>query len=93
MIPEPLFSLGKVVATPGALAALVANETCPSALIARHLTGDWGTLDEEDILANNDAVANGERILSAYHLADNTKLYVITEWDRSATTILRPEEY
>ena len=50
-------------------------------------------LDEKDIEANNEAVANGERILSAYHLKDDTKLYVITEWDRSATTILRPEEY
>ena len=93
MDKEPLFSLGKVVATPGALSALVANETCPSALIARHLTGDWGELDEEDIEANNKAVASGERILSAYHLKDNTKLYVITEWDRSCTTLLLPSEY
>lgn len=59
---------------------------------SRHATGDWGDLCEEDKASNDYALANGERIFSAYKNGD-TKIWIITEWDRSATTILFPEEY
>ena len=91
--PEPIIALGRLVATPGALAALTATGTHPLELLSRHACGDWGVLCAEDRRANDCAVAEGERILSAYRLLDGTKLWVITEWDRSATTILRPDEY
>lgn len=59
---------------------------------SRHATGDWGDMCEEDKAYNDEALANGERIFSAYKNGD-TKIWIITEWDRSATTILFPEEY
>lgn len=59
---------------------------------SRHATGDWGDLCEEDKAHNDYALENGERIFSAYENAD-TKIWIITEWDRSYTTILFPEEY
>ncbi len=61
--------------------------------IFRHAAGDWGDLSAPDIKANAEALKEGTRLLSAYHLKDGTKLYVITEWDRSVTTALLPEEY
>ena len=66
--------------------------------LMRHFAGDWGVLDAEDKAANNAAIAHegteqAERVLSAYLLDDETKIWIITEWDRSATTILLPEEY
>jgi hypothetical protein len=64
----------------------------PSHYLARHVTGDWGDLDEHDKQANDEAVTDGSRILSAYGTGEK-KLYIITEWDRSVTTILRPDEY
>jgi hypothetical protein len=64
----------------------------PAHYLARHVTGDWGDLDEHDKRVNDTAVQQGERILSAYGTGAN-KLWIITEWDRSGTTILRPDEY
>ena len=58
----------------------------------RHSSGDWGALCQEDKEANEIAVREGHRLLSLHH-SDGTKFYVITEWDRSATTVLLPEEY
>jgi hypothetical protein len=60
--------------------------------LGRHLRGDWGDLGVEDRRANEDALRGGDRILSAYH-ENGIKFYIITEWDRSATTVLLPEEY
>lgn len=88
-----LFALGRLVATPGALAALEANASGSTEYLERHVRGDWGDLCEEDQQANTEAVEVGLRILSAYRLPDGTKLWVITEADRSATTLLLPEEY
>jgi hypothetical protein len=85
-----LFQLGNVVATPAALDAL--NMRQMVALLSRHRTGDWGDLCDEDRAANDEAVAGEGRILSAYTVGD-VKLWVITEWDRSVTTLLLPEEY
>ncbi|MFC1961220.1 hypothetical protein ACFLYO_10995, partial [Chloroflexota bacterium] len=91
--PKPLFNLGQIVATPGALEALQTAEHNPSELITRHVTGDWGELSEEDHKENELSVEQGFRILSAYQLPSGVKVWIITEADRSATTILLPAEY
>jgi len=88
-----LFPLGQTVATPGALEALARTGTSPSVLLDRHQSGDWGDVDAEDWEANARDLIDGERLFSVYHLSDGTKLYVITEWDRGATTLLLPTEY
>jgi hypothetical protein len=91
--PYPKFPLGRVVATPGALEALERNEVGPTPYIRRHVVLDPGDLSPEDIATNARALAEGERIFSAYHLDDGTRIWVITERDRSVTTLLLPEEY
>jgi hypothetical protein len=88
-----LFALGQVVATPGALAALEKAGQTPDELIARHVAGDWGELPPEDAQANEDALDGSGRLFSAYLLNDQTKIWLITEWDRSVSTLLLPEEY
>ena len=89
----PKFPLGRVVATPGALRAITEAGNSPQEFLDRHIAGDWGDLDDEDLKENEFSVANGFRILSAYRLRDGIKIWVITEADRSATTFLLPEEY
>jgi hypothetical protein len=91
---KALFSLGQVVATPGALCAL-GDEGMPSEeLLRRHVTGDWGELCEDDRLENELSVSEGFRILSSYTLPrTRAKLWIITEADRSVTTLLLPHEY
>jgi len=90
---KPRFTLGQIVATPGALGALESTGQTPMEFLQRHVVLDPGELDEEDQQANEEAVANGERILSSYLLKDGTKLWVITEADRSSTCLLLPDEY
>ena len=90
---QPKFPLGQIVATPGALAALAEAGHAPMEFISRHVVGDWGELDDEDRRENELSVKEGFRILSAYHLKDGTKIWIITEADRSSTTILLPEDY
>ena len=87
------FTLGQIVATPRALEALGEAGEIPAALLKRHVTGDWGNLDEHDRLENERSVANGYRLLSAYILSTGVKLWIITEADRSVTTLLLPSEY
>ena len=88
------FDLGQVVATPGALEALeCAGRQSPAEFLSRHVQGDWGEVDDEDKQANDDSLKTGARLLSAYHLADDTKIWIITEADRSSTCILLPSEY
>ncbi len=79
--------------TPGAKAAIDATGEGVTPFLFKHLTGDWGDLCEEDKQANEAALKYHLRLLSAYHLSDGTKIWLITEWDRSVTTILLPEEY
>jgi hypothetical protein len=87
------FALVHIVGTPGAPDAL--QEACenPATFLFRYVTGDWGEVDEHDRLENEFSVANGLRILSAYTLTTGTRLWIITEADRSSTTILLPSEY
>ncbi len=87
------FRLGRIVATPGALAALAKTGDSPSSFLRRHVGGDWGELDEHDRKENELSLQHGFRLLSAYTLANGTKLWIITEADRSATTLLLPSEY
>jgi hypothetical protein len=90
---QPLFSLGQLVATPGALAALEKAGQGPLDFLSRHVHGDWGDLCEEDRRENQFSLERGFRLLSSYRTLADVKLYVITEGDRSVTTILLPEEY
>lgn len=90
---KPLFSLGQLVATPGALEALATVGRTPLEFLARHATGDWGELCAEDREANHEALKQGTRIFSSYQVTPDLKVWVITEADRSVTTILLPDEY
>ena len=89
----PLFPLGEVVSTPGALEAMQAASVSPLALLHRHLRGDWGNLDKHDKQLNDLAIKDGSRIFSAYEITPTSKVWLITEADRSATTFLLPSEY
>lgn len=88
-----LFPLGQVLITPGAIEALAESGQTPHEFLRRHQSGDWGDLCEEDRRENEFSLAKGFRILSAYHTKAREKLWLITEHDRSATTILLPSEY
>lgn len=90
---SPKFSLGQIVATPGALRALEESAEAPLDFILRHASGDWGELDEHDRTENELSLREGFRLLSAYRLKTGEKLWIITEADRSVTTLLLPEEY
>lgn len=96
---SPQFSLGRILATPGALEALKQSGEQPAKFLSRHARGDWGELCDEDCRANDQAIAfegnpvRQTRILSAYRTIGGVKIWIITEADRSATTILLPEEY
>lgn len=89
----PLFHLGQIVATPGALDLLDRLGINANDLLMRHVTGDWGDVSHQDRKRNDWAIANEEQILSSYRLGPkNETLWLITEYDRSATTALLPEE-
>lgn len=90
---KPLFQLGQVVATPGALEALAAAGQTPAEFLEQHVRGQWGDVCDEDKQANEDALKDGSRILSAYKTNQGIRIWVITEADRSSTCILFPEEY
>lgn len=87
------FPLGRTVATPGALAALKEAEQAPAEFMDRHVGGDWGEVDEDDARENEFSLENDLRLMSVYTLKTNVRIWIITEADRSATTILLPEEY
>ena len=98
-VKKPLFKLGQVVATPGALEALERVGQTPWQLVALDAVGTWGVVGPEDAEANNEALKDGSRLLSAYLLKDGeTKIWIITEAEddhgnRAATTLLLPDEY
>jgi hypothetical protein len=88
-----LLPLGRLSATPRALEALALAGQTPENFLARHASGDWGDLSDADRRANAHALKTGGRILSAYVTILGERLWIITEADRSRTTILRPDEY
>ena len=85
------FRLGNIVTTPNALSHLSQDEMLRA--IQRHQAGDWGDLSPDDHAANESALTNGARLLSAYYTGAGVKFWIITEADRSVTTILMPEDY
>lgn len=89
----PLFPAGQIVATPGALALLDETNRAPLEFLSRHLRGDWGDLSHEDKTGNELSLKHGYRLMSSYPISQTDKLWIITEADRSATTLLLPEEY
>lgn len=88
---NPLFELGQTVMTRNALDTLFPLDVLKA--LARHQSGDWGEVCEEDRRANEDALASELRLLSVYRDRNDTTFWIITEWDRSATTVLLPEDY
>ena len=86
------FPLGRVVATPGALELLSSAGMTPDPLLIRHVNGDWGDVPPEDAKENDLSLQEGFRILSSYPVAGE-RLWIITEADRSSTTLLLPSEY
>jgi len=91
--PSAKFALGRTVATPAALEAFEETGEDPTPYLQRHNGGDWGELDEHDTHENQISLPHGFRLLSMYTLNTGVKIWIITEADRSSTTILLPEEY
>lgn len=89
---QPRFQLGVTLSTPAALDHLNANGVSPVELLVRHQSGGWGEVCPDDAQANEQAVVRGGRILSVYTVAKE-RVYVLTEADRSSTTLLFPREY
>ena len=95
---KPKFETGVILATPGATEAFDKTGQTPFEFLKRHVSGDWGDLDDEDRQLNDQALVNGSRLLSAYRLADGTKIWLITEavgenGRRESSTFLLPLEY
>ncbi len=90
---QPAFELGQIVATPGALAALEKAGQELVEFLTRHVNREWGDLSPEDQRGNDYSVENGFRLLSSYSTNAGDTIWIITEADRSATTLLLPEEY
>lgn len=94
----PLFRPGRILATPGALSALTHAGQHASEFLRRHLAGDWGEVSADDKAANDESLVDGSRLLSAYLLTTDVKIWIITEavddhGHREATTVLLPDEY
>jgi len=89
----PLLALGQVLATPAALELLRSLRLAPLQFVLRHMAGDWGDICEEDRQANAEALVHGARVMSVYGLEPTQRLWIITEANRSSTTLLLPEEY
>ena len=92
------FSLGQIVATPGAIEAMDESGQNAAFFLARHASGDWGEVTPEDWQLNDEAMVDGSRLLSAYRTLKGKKIWIITEatddnGHRAATTILLPEDY
>jgi hypothetical protein len=90
---RPPFPLGRILFTPRAIDALIRANQDVHNFLNRHMIGDWGDLPDEDRVENEFSLEHGFRILSSYTTAAGEKLWVITEADRSATTLLLAEEY
>ena len=90
-----LFNLGRTVITATAQVLLTERNQMPlvQTILSRHVLGDWGDVCEEDAEANDRALETGGRLMSVYKIENGPVLWVITEWDRSYTTVLLPEDY
>ncbi|SDS17292.1 hypothetical protein SAMN05216198_1353 [Halopseudomonas litoralis] len=94
LFAQPRFPTGVVVMTPGVEYLALQGRFNPAIYLRRHLSGDWGDLDEGDRQLNDAALESGQdRLFSSYKVAPELKLWIITEWDRSVTTLLLPSEY
>jgi hypothetical protein len=89
----PLFPLGQMVMTRGAIAVLQESNELVTKFLWKHQTGDWGEVCEDDKKQNDEDLKNGNRLLSSYKTQTQKVIWVITEWDRSVTTVLLPSEY
>ena len=92
-VTETLLPLGRIVATPRALEALAQAGQEAELFLERHVSGDWGKVDEHDRAENDYNLAHGFRILSSYRTAAGDSLWIITEADRSSTCLLVPDDY
>ncbi len=92
-VGAPLFHLGQLLATPGALELLETHQLTALPFVLRHVSGDWGDICAEDRQSNADALQYGYRLMSVYVISKSERLWIITEADRSSTTLLLPEEY
>ncbi|MCW0161158.1 hypothetical protein OIV56_00300 [Burkholderia pseudomallei] len=90
---EPLFPPGRVIMTVGVDELIKTGRLNPYPYLFCHLRGDWGDLCDEDRRRNDAAVNSGERLFSEYKVSPSLTLWIITEADRSATTVLLPSEY
>lgn len=88
-----LFNPGRVAGTPAALELLAKHYVLPADLLDRHVRGDWGDLSEDDRRANDLGVKEGDRLLSAYSIYGEDRVWIMTEADRSSTLVLLPNEY
>ncbi|HDR9192151.1 hypothetical protein [Burkholderia vietnamiensis] len=86
---KPLFHPGKLLIAPAAIEALRSNSVPVLSVVLRHIAGDWGVVSEDDKRQNDVSIVTGLRLISIYRLPDQTRILVITEWDRSNTTIER----
>ncbi|WP_230948600.1 MULTISPECIES: hypothetical protein [Burkholderia] len=84
---KPLFHPGKLLVTPDAMETLRTNKIPVISVMLRHIAGDWGCVSDDDARQNDLSIAAGLRLLSIYPLPDRTRIIVVTEWDRSQTTI------
>ena len=93
-LPAGKFPLGKLVVTRAVMDWLKEHNLVKSigSILERHHNGDWGEMGEEDCASNEQALKHNLRLMSAYTVKD-TKVWIITEWDRSITTILFPDDY
>lgn len=92
-VAEMKFPPGIVGMTPGIVELFIDSDDSPLDYLLRHFVGDWGELERHDVRENELGLKEGHRLFSVYHIKDGTKIYIITEADRSSTTILLPEEY
>ena len=90
-LPIAKFRIGRIVSTPNALNSITHEDILMG--IQRHQAGDWGDVDSHDREANDRALIEGTRLVSVYHAANGIKFYLVTEADRSVTTVLLPEDY
>lgn len=92
-LPQSRFRLGHIVVTAGVDALVQSGALNPVPYLLRHAVGDWGDVCEEDRRTNDNALKQGDRLLSSYQITPTVTLWIITEWDRSVTTLLLPSEY